>query len=347
MQTKRRSVTDNWTFYLWVGAALAVACVAVVLGWHSGNGTADPSDAANALHMSRTTAVINSGVLVFREGLECILVLAAITASLRGSNSSYRRPIAVGGAVGLAVSIGTWFAAVGLLGIFGGTGFSLQAATGIPAIIVLLLVMNWFFHKVYWTGWISHHNKKKRSLTSGDDAAGRRRLFLGLALLGFSSVYREGFEVVLFLQNLRLTFGSGVVLEGVLLGGLFTAAVGILTFALHAKLPYKKLLIITGVLLLAVLVVMVGEEINEMQLAGWIGTTSMGFSLPGWLGEWLSIFPNWETVIAQLLAIAIVIGSYLGAQYVRVWRPRQRGERAARMADAPPVAAASRAPLSV
>ena len=116
---------------------------------------------------------------------------------------------------------------------------------------------------------------------------------------------------------------------------LFTAAVGVLTFALHAKLPYKKLLIITGVLLLAVLIVMVGEEINEMQLAGWIGTTSMGFSLPGWLGEWLSIFPNWETVIAQLLAMAIVIGSYLGAQYVRVWRPRQRGERAARMADAP------------
>lgn len=346
MKTKQRTA-DTWTFYLWVGVALAVACAAVILGWHSGNGTADPSDAANAVHMSRTTAVVNSAVLVFREGLECILVLAAITASMRGSNSSYRRPIAVGGVVGLAVSIATWFAAVGLLGIFGGTGLSLQAATGIPAIIVLLLVMNWFFHKVYWTGWISHHNKRKRSLTSGDDSANRRRLFLGLALLGFSSVYREGFEIVLFLQNLRLTFGSSVVLEGVLLGALFTGATGILTFALHAKLPYKKLLIITGVLLLAVLIVMVGEEINEMQLAGWIGTSSMGFTLPGWLGEWLSIFPNWQTVIAQLLAVAVVIGSYLGAQYFRVWRPRRRGERIARLADEPPLRAGSGTPISV
>jgi high-affinity iron transporter len=343
----RTGRTTNWSFYVWVAAALAVAVVAVILGWHSGGGTVDPSDQANALHMSRTTAVINSGVLVFREGLECILVLAAITASMRGSNASFRRPIAVGGGIGLAVSIGTWFAAVGLLGIFGGTGVSLQAATGIPAIIVLLLVMNWFFHKVYWTGWISHHNKRKRSLTAGDDRASHRRLFLGLALLGFTSVYREGFEIVLFLQNLRLTFGSSVVLEGVLLGALFTTAVGVLTFALHAKLPYKKLLIITGVLLLAVLIVMVGEEINEMQIAGWIGTTSMGFSLPGWLGEWLSIFPNWETVIAQVLAVAIVVGSYLGAQYFRVWRPRKRGERAAQVADAPPAPLINSAPLSV
>ena len=150
----------------------------------------------------------------------------------------------------------------------------------------------------------------------------------------------------LFLQNLRLTFGSGVVLEGVLLGALFTAAVGVMTFVLHAKLPYKKLLIITGVLLLAVLIVMVGEEVNEMQLAGWIGTTSMGFTLPGWLGEWLSIFPNWETVIGQVLAVGIVLGSYFGAQYFRVWRPRQRGEREAHMAEAAPTQVPVQAPTA-
>ena len=63
--------------------------------------------------------------------------------------------------------------------------------------------------------------------------ASKRRLLLGLALLGFTSIYREGFEIVIFLQNLRVTFGSSVVLEGVLLGCLFTAAVGVLTFALH------------------------------------------------------------------------------------------------------------------
>jgi high-affinity iron transporter len=74
-----------------------------------------------------------------------------------------------------------------------------------------------------------------------------------------------------------------------------------------------------------------------MQLAGWIGTTPIGVRIPGWAGEWFSLFPNVETICAQLLAVAIVVGSYVGAQYVRVWRPRRRGERAARVADGPPI----------
>ena len=328
----------RWTFHLWVVAVLAVSVAAVILGWHSGGGTLDPSVAANVRHMSRTTAVINSAVLVFREGLETILVLAAITASFLGANRMYRRPVACGGGVGILATIGTWFAAIGIIGLFGDGGLGLQAATGIPAIIVLLIVMNWFFHKVYWTGWISHHHKRRKGLLKGDHEINRRRVLLGFGLLGFTSIYREGFEVVIFLQNLRVTFGSNVVLEGVTLGALFTAAVGILTFSLHQKLPYKRLLIITGGMLLLVLFVMVGEEVNEMQLAGWISTTSIGH-WPGWLGQWFSIFPNVQTIVAQLAAVLIVVGSYLGAEYLRVWRPRHQGLGAGRVADAPPPAA--------
>ena len=109
-----------------------------------------------------------------------------------------------------------------------------------------------------------------------------------------------------------------------------------LTFALHQRLPYKKLLIITGGMLLVVLFVMVGEEVNEMQLAGWIGTTPIGISLPGWAGEWFSLFRNVETIVAQFGAVVLVVGSYLGAQYLRVWRPRRRHERVARFAEEPP-----------
>lgn len=330
----------KWSFYLWVGVILAVAVIAVILGWHSSGGTMDPSNPANADHMSRTTAVINSSILVFREGLETILVLAAVTASFLGANKVYRRPVAIGGACGLLATVGTWFAAIWIIDLFGGRGLTLQAATGIPAIIVLLVVMNWFFHKVYWTGWISHHHKRRRGLLSGDPETHMRRALLGFGMLGFTSIYREGFEVVIFLQNLRVTFGSSVVLEGVTLGLLFTAAVGVMTFSLHAKLPYKRLLIITGGMLLVVLLVMVGEEVNEMQLAGWLGTTSIGH-WPGWLGQWFSIFPNVQTIVAQVGAILIVLGSYFGAEYLRVWRPRRQGQRAAMMAEAPPTAPAS------
>jgi high-affinity iron transporter len=323
------------SFYVWVLVILAVAVTAVVLGWHAHGGTPDPSDPAN--HMSRTSAVIDSGVLVFREGLETILVLAAITASFLGANRAYRKPVAVGGGLALAASVATWFLAVWFIGMFGHKGLSVQAATGIPAILVLLVVMNWFFHRVYWTGWISHRHKRRRRLLSSASGVGIRSTLLGFGLLGFTSVYREGFEIVIFLQGLRVAFGSAVVLEGVLLGLLFTAAVGVLTFGLHQRLPYRRLLIITGAMLVVVLWVMVGEEVNEMQLAGWIGTTNISWlHIPGWAGTWFSVFGNAQTFVGQGLAVGVVLGSYLLAQYVRVWRPRRRGLRAARPAERPP-----------
>ncbi len=237
----------------------------------------------------------------------------------------------------LAAGVVTWLWVVWLIGRFGGGGFEVQAATGVPSLIVLLVVMNWFFHKVYWTGWISSHHRRRRGLLSGGPGASRRRMLLGLALLGFTSVYRECFEVVIFLQNLRELYGASVVLEGVVIGLLFTAAAGVLTFALHQRLPYRRLLIITGVMLLFVLLVSVGEEVNEMQLAGWIATTPVvGLAVPGWMGTWFSIFPNWETFAGQFIALALVIGSYVGAQYLRVWRPRRRGQQTAHLARTPP-----------
>jgi high-affinity iron transporter len=343
--TQRHSATrpkqSSLSLYLWVAVVLGVAVAAVILSWHARGGTPDPT--APGTHMSRTSAVIDSGILVFREGLETILVLAAITASFLGGNRGYRKPVAIGGVLALAAAVATWFAAVWVIGMFGNGGLAVQAATGIPAIIVLLIVMNWFFHRMYWTGWISHHHKRRRRLLGGED--GRRAMLLGLGLLGFTSVYREGFEIVIFLQGLRVTFGSSVVLEGVVLGLLFTAAVGVITFVLHEHLPYKRLLIITGVLLLAVLWVMVGEEINEMQLAGWIGTSNIAWMhVPGWAGTWFSIFPNVQTWAAQFAAVAIVVGSYLAAQYVRVWRPRRRGLQPARLAERPPAQPATLIP---
>jgi high-affinity iron transporter len=342
-QETSRSGARPLSFTLWVLVVLAVAVAAVILGWHAQGGTPDPTDAG--VPMSRTTAVVNSGVLVFREGLETILVLAAITASFLGGNRALRRPVAIGSGVGVLASIATWFIAIWFIGLFGNGGLDVQAATGIPAILVLLLVMNWFFHKLYWTGWIAHHHKRRRGLLAGagSEEANMRRMMLGLGLLGFTSVYREGFEIVVFLQNLRERFGAGVVLEGVVLGALFTAAVGVLTFALHQRLPYRRLLIITGGMLLAVLFVMVGEEVNEMQLAGWIGTTNIsGLHLPGWTGTWFSLFPNVETIVAQVVSIGLVVGSYAAAQHLRVHRPRRRGESVARPASAPPPSAGGR-----
>ncbi len=266
------------------------------------------------------SGVVNIAVLVFREGLECILVLAALTASFRGKEARYHRPVIGGVLAGMLATAVTWIVAVRVLNDLSGSmsALALQAGTGLLAIGVLLLVMNWFFHKMYWTGWISLHNRKKQELASYAKHGEKKwRLMLGMGLLGFSSFYREGFEVVLFLQSFRLRMGGEPVLGGVLLGLLATTAVAVLTFLIHHHLPYRRMLVVTGVMLAVVLLVMVGEEAQEMQLAGWLPTTHLPHlseMIPDWAGLWFSIFPTVETLVSQFLAAALVFGSYFTAR---------------------------------
>src|SRR5581483_11878342 len=190
-----------------------------------------PDPTAPDSHLGHGAVVVDSALLVFREGLEAVLVLAAFTASFVGANRALRKPVAAGASVALGASVLTWFVAIWVIGALGGPGLDVQAATGLLAVAVLLVVMNWFFHKVYWTGWIAAHNRRRRKLQGTSGAA--RQVLVGLALLGFTAVYREGFEVVLFLQNLRLKAGSTTVLDGVALGLALTVAVGIVTFLLQ------------------------------------------------------------------------------------------------------------------
>jgi high-affinity iron transporter len=269
-----------------------------------------------------TSAILNITVLVFREGLECILVVAALTASFKGREAKYHRPVLLGLVAGALATLLTWAIAARILDDLATdvSALALQAGTGLVAIVVLLVVMNWFFHKVYWTGWISLHNQRKRRLLSEAPNTDRAwRITLGMAALGFTSFYREGFEVVLFLQGFRLRLGGRPVLQGVLVALALISAVAVLTFIVHRHLPYRKMLVATGVTLAAVLIVMVGEEVQEMQLAGWLPTTELlhlGKMIPNWAGQWLSVFPTAETLVAQGLAGGLVLGSYLTARHL-------------------------------
>src|ERR687886_755894 len=279
-----------------VGLALAGSLVVAVMFWQAiaEGGVPDPT----AGDLSPTAAVLNSGILVFREGLEAVLVLAAIPAGLVRSSKSYWQPVATGSGVALLASVATWFVVVAMISAVPAPALDVQAATGLLAILVLLVVMNWFFHKVYWTGWIGLHNRRRQRVLERSGGA-KSGAFLGLALLGFSAIYREGFEIVLFLQSLRLEVGSFPVLRGVAIGLFLTSIVAVLTFVAHRRIPYKKLLIATRVLLGILLVVMVGEEVQEMQLAGWLPTTEVGVPLPDWMGIWFAAFPNVEGLVAQ------------------------------------------------
>ena len=108
--------------------------------------------------------VADAGVIVFREGLEAVLILAAITASFTGARRRLRRPVLLGAVAGLLATAVTYVLAQQIVQALGDGGLRLQAITGMLAIAVLLLVTNWFFHKIYWSEWIGRFNRRRRHL---------------------------------------------------------------------------------------------------------------------------------------------------------------------------------------
>lgn len=321
-------------------AVLAVVSGLVYLMATADTGPVDPTEVAGP--QSAASVVTNAAIIVFREGLEAILIFAAVTASLVGGNAGKRRPITLGAGVAFAATVATWFAVQALLDVASPLGPRLEAITGFIAIVVLLIVLNWFVHKVYWSEWIGRMHRQRRRLAGKEGALAG----LGLVALGFTSVYREGFEVVLFLQNLQLKAGTTTVLEGVAIGLLATAAVGVVLFRLQRKLPYRKMLITTAVMVAFVLVVMIGGTAMTFVDLGWLPNAPTPFQVPGWMGAWFELYPQWWTIGAQLLAAALVAGSYFLAEELKNRGPRRRGQVAAVKATAPPTAAAPSAPGS-
>lgn len=305
---------------------VSVLLVAAVLIWQAiaMSGTPNPS----IKNLSTGAVILSCAVLVFREGLEAILVIAAVTATMtRDGQSNFGKGIAFGTVLGIMATVATWFIVVSVLSSIDLPELDIQAGTGLLAIAVLLVVMNWFFHKVYWTGWITYHTNRRKRLIESPDKNGYM-IFRGFALLGFTAIYREGFEIVLFLQQLRLESGTKIVLAGTALGVFLTSIVAYLTFTANRHLPYKKMLIMTGMMLGIVLMVMVGESVQEMQQAGWIPTTPINISFPRWTGVWFAVFPNMQGLLSQTLAGIIVLGSYFSAQYMRLLRSAARRRKA-------------------
>jgi high-affinity iron transporter len=274
---------------------------------------------------SAAAVVTNTAIIVFREGLEAVLILAALSAGLVGARLRLRRPLWLGAAAALVAAVITFVVAETLLSSLARYGEKLEAIVSLVAIAVLLLVLNWFFHRVYWSDHLaSLHGRKKRILKGAGLSIAAAQL-VGLALLGFTSVYREGFETVLFLQALVIDAGATSVIEGVALGALGVAAVGVLTIVLQRKLPHRRMLELTGLLILGVLVIMVGKTVQVCQVAGWLPVHPIGdLRLPYWAGLWFGVFPTWEGVAAQLGAVIVVLGSYVGAEWLRGRRRRAR-----------------------
>ncbi len=268
----------------------------------------------------------NAALIVFREGLEAVLILASLLGSLKvGAQRVLRRPLWFGAVLALLCTALTWLLARELLQTLARYGERLEAVVSLIAIGVLLLITNWFFHNVYWTGWMANFHRQKKRIVGG--VAGQA---IGLVVLGFTSIYREGFETVLFLQALVLDAGTATVLGGVAVGMTLTVLIGVLVFVVQAKLPHKKMLIFTGILIGAVLLQMVGNTVHVLQIVGWMPIHPIGWLtnlLPYWTGMWFGLYGTWEGILFQFAAGAFTIGSYFLAEHGQNARWLQPAER--------------------
>jgi high-affinity iron transporter len=270
--------------------------------------------------LSPATVMFTTVSIVAREGLEAIVILAALLAGLRGEeNRSTRRWIARGAWLALLASALTFWLSRTLIESLSRYGEKLEAVVSVLAVVVLLIVTNWVFHKYYWAEW----NTKLRTLTkaSRTEQTGRWQ-WLALVSVGFVTIYREGFEVSLFMQSLLMEGSQQAVLAGVLLSVLLIAALGTAIFVVGTKLPIRKMLVVTGLFIVSILVTFLGSTVRIFQTVGWLPIHPLEkFEIPTWMGQWLGLYPSWEGLTLPFLGISYVGGAWL---YMKITAAREQ-----------------------
>jgi high-affinity iron transporter len=287
------------------------------------------------ISVSPATIGFTAFTILAREGLEAIVILAALLAGLRGAEHiRTRRGIVQGAALGVVMSGLTFWLSQTIVRSLMRFGERLEAVVSVLAVIILLMVTNWVFHKMYWVGW----NAKLRDLSkSAQQVRETRWEIFALLGVGFLTVYREGFETTIFMQSLVLEGKSGPVLIGVAAGFIFIATIGMLIMVFGAKLPYRKLLVVTGLLVVSIMVTFLGSAVRLFQTVGWLPVHPLpGLNLPNWVGVWLGIYPSWEGLLIPPLALVYVGGAWL---YMKIAARRSQSKLSA---AGPPV---SRAPV--
>ncbi len=244
--------------------------------------------------MNASLSFFSSLLILLREGLEAILVLAAILAFLRNTGQqAAARSVHIGWGLALLAGVATWAVAAYLIDISGAQRELLEGATALFASVVLLWVGVWMHDRRHAAAWQDYI---KSSLVGG---GGR----FGFAVLAFFSVYRELFEVILFYETLWLQAGEAG--HGMVLAGAAAALVLLLGLAWvilrgSRKLPLAAFFSANAVLLCVLSVVFAGHGVAALQEAGVLGTRPVPF----FDFDWLGIHADAWSLSAQGLAMA-------------------------------------------
>lgn len=275
----------------------------------------------------KALVTIASFSILFREGLEVILVLAVLFGYVRTRDPRLRRPIALGALLAIPASIVTWALLSFVLNVAPVGRELLEAVVSLVAVAFLFYVSFWLLQRTevrHWMEFLRSHVWE--AVAAGNASA--------LAVLGFVSVYREGAETVLFYQAL-LWMAENMeawILLGILLATVVLAVIGYAILWAGARLPVRVFLTTAMVMVMLLSVAMLGNAVRELQDADVISITSLFDTFPRinpFVAQFLGIYPTVETVAAQVaLLLVYVIGGvyfYLGpARRARLAEARTR-----------------------
>ncbi|MDI1330014.1 FTR1 family protein [Pseudomonas sp.] len=259
--------------------------------------------------LSWSLSYISGLLILLREGLEAILVLAAILAFLRNTGQqSAVRGVNVGWGLALLAGLATWALAAYVIDVSGSQRELLEGATALFAAVMVLWLGVWMHDRRHAAAWQDYI---KSSLVGG---GGR----FGFATLAFFSVYRELFEVILFYETLWLQAGPAGH-NAVLAGGAtaLVLLVGLAWVILRGsqKLPLSLFFSINAGLLCALSVVFAGHGVKALQEAGIFGTRPVPF----FDFDWLGIHADAYSLSAQCVAIVAIV-----VLYGRSWMAEKR-----------------------
>ncbi|HSV66770.1 MAG TPA: FTR1 family protein [Mycobacteriales bacterium] len=262
-----------------------------------------------------------SFLIIFREGLEAVLLLTALLGYLEATKATrYRRPIVIGVLLALLATAVTYLLLRSVLAVLPVGREVLEAVVAGAAVAVLLYISFWLITRLEHRRWMEFlRSRVFNAVSVGSTTA--------LVLVGFTALYREGLETALLYQAL-VEFGQGLgswVLAGLAAGLVALAVVSYLIFTLGRRLPVKAFLAAAVVLLMATSVAFLGNAVRSLQTADLVALSP----LDGWprapifLAQAVGYWPSVQTVVAQALLVGVYL---LGTLYVFVIRPRRTRE---------------------
>ena len=241
-----------------------------------------------------------SFLIIFREGLEAILVIGAIVAFLLKTGHHERlKSIWIGVGAALAASAVTAVVLKTLLAAMPATREVIEGITMLVAVAVLFSVSYWLISKVEAAKWQQFIREK---VTTALEHGGGR----ALAFVAFLAVYREGAETALFYQAL-FTEGARVLLPislGMLTGAAVLAVIFTLFYRFGVRIPLRQLFSVTSVLLYYMAFVFMGKGLRELQEGNVLTITI----IPGFPHvELLGLYPTVETLLGQLVLVVLFV----------------------------------------